>query len=151
MAGPWDCRKVRKNLDGTQGDEAAAQAQVNGEDTGGGDADKERADYEAALKKHDERIAGLENQIAEAAKTAESAKRLRVVMDELLRQGDEQRIAFEFHMAGCRSMKAVRALLDDHGGDVSTLKEAESWLFEGGGIPRQTSKTGLPNAGAASD
>ena len=43
-------------------------------------------------------------------------------------------------MAGCRSMKAARALLDDRGGDVAALKEAEPWLFEGS-APKQTGKT----------
>lgn len=71
-------------------------------------------------------------------------------MDELRRQGEEQRIGFELQMAGCRSVKAARALLDDRGGDVAALKEAEPWLFEGG-APKQAGNTGLPNAGAASD
>lgn len=53
-------------------------------------------------------------------------------------------------MAGCRSVKAARALLDEHGGDVAALKEAEPWLFADG-VPQQAGKTGLPNAGAASD
>ena len=134
-----------------QGDQATArQAQVTG--GAGGDAGaKARADYEAALKERDERIAALEGEIAEAAKTAESAKKLRAEMDELRRQGDEQRIGFELQMAGCRSVKAARALLDDHGGDVDALKEAEPWLFEGVGAPKQAGKTGVPNSGAASD
>lgn len=68
-----------------RGDEAAAQAQVTG-DTGSGGADKARVDYEAALKERDERIAELEGEIAEAAKTAESAERLRAEMDELRRR-----------------------------------------------------------------
>lgn len=71
-------------------------------------------------------------------------------MDELRRQGEEQRIGFELQMAGCRSVKAARALLDDRGGDVAALKEAEPWLF-GGGAPRRAGKTGHPSAGAASD
>lgn len=47
-------------------------------------------------------------------------------------------------------MRAARVLLDEHGGDVSKLKEAEPWLFKGT-TSRQSGKTGLPNAGAASD
>ena len=114
------------------------------------DTDKAREEFEAALANRDARIAELEGQIAEAAKTAESAEKLRAEMDELRRQGDEQRVGFELQMAGCRSVKAARALLDEHNGDAAALKEAEPWLFEGG-APKQAGKTGLPNAGAASD
>ena len=35
----------------------------------------------------------------------------------------------ELRLAGARSVKAARALLDEHGGDVGALKEAEPWLF----------------------
>lgn len=129
-------------------DDQAAQAQVA--DAEDGTAAKAREEFEAALADRDARIAELEGQIAEAAKTAESAEKLRAEIDELRRQSDEQRIGFELQMAGCRSVKAARALLDDHGGDVAALKEAEPWLFEGG-TPKQAGKTGLPNAGAAFD
>ena len=107
-------------------------------------------DYEALLAERDAKIAELEGAIAEAAKSAEAAEALRAEMDELRRQGEEQRVEFELTMAGARSVRAARALLDEHGGDVSKLKEAEPWLFEGA-VPRQGGKTGLPNAGAASD
>ena len=101
-------------------------------------------DYEALLAERDAKIAELEGAIAEAAEA------LRAEMDELRRQGEEQRVEFELTMAGARNVRAARALLDEHGGDVSKLKEAEPWLFEGA-APRQGGKTGLPNAGAASD
>lgn len=54
-------------------------------------------------------------------------------------------------MAGYRSVKAARTLLDDHDGDVAALKEAEPWPFEGAGAPKQAGKTGHPNAGSAPD
>ena len=69
-------------------------------------------------------------------------------MDELRRAGDEQRIGFELQLAGARSVKAARAFLDDHDGDVESLKTAEPWLF-GAGAP--AGATGLPAAGAADD
>lgn len=106
------------------------------------------AELEAAIAARDERIAELEEGIAEAARTAEGAERLRAEMDELRRAGDEQRIGFELQLAGARSVKAARALLDDHGGDVESLKAAEPWLF-GAGAP--AGATGLPAAGAADD
>lgn len=110
---------------------------------------KARADYKAALKERDERIAKLEGEIAE---TAESAEKLRAEMDELRRQGEEQRIGFELQMAGARNVKAAKALLADYEGDVEKLKAAEPWLFGAGtGAPAPTGATGLPNAGAATD
>lgn len=108
-------------------------------------------DYEALLAERDAKIAELEGAITEAAKSAEAAEALRAEMDELRRQGEEQRIEFELTMAGARNVRAACVLLDEHGGDVSKLKEAEPWLFEGAAAPKQAGKTGLPNAGAASD
>lgn len=96
-------------------------------DSAGDEADKARADYEAALRERDERIAALEGEIAEAAKTAESAE-----IDELRRQGEEQRVGFELQMAGARNVKAAQALLADHDNDIDKLKEAEPWLFGAG-------------------
>ena len=107
-------------------------------------------DYEALLANRDAKIAGLEGAIAEAGKSAEAAEALRAEMDELRRQGEEQRVGFELTMAGARNVRAARVLLDEHGGDVSKLKEAEPWLFESA-VTRQGGRTGLPNAGAASD
>ena len=100
------------------------------------------------MKERDERIAALEGEIAEAAKTAESAERLRKKMNELRRTGDEQRIGFELQLAGAKSVKAARALLTDYDNDIEKLKAAEPWLF-GAGTP--AGATGLPAAGAAND
>ena len=128
----------------------ATQAQVGA--TGDDATAQARSDYEAALKERDAKIAKLEGEIAEAAKTADAAEKLRAEMDELRRQGDEQRIGFELQLAGVRNVKAVRALLPDHGNDIEKLKAAEPWLFgEGAPAPAQTGATGLPNAGAATD
>lgn len=118
-------------------------------DSAGDEADKARADYEAALRERDERIAALEGEIAEAAKTAESAE-----IDELRRQGEEQRVGFELQMAGARNVKAAQALLADHDNGIDKLKEAEPWLFgagTGAPPPAQAGATGLPNAGTAAD
>lgn len=132
---------------------AATQADRGGSGGEGGDAlERARADYEAALRERDERIAALEGEIAEAARTAESAEALRKEMDELRRKGDEERVGFELQIAGARNVKAARALLPDYENDTEKLKAAEPWLF-GAGVPApaQAGATGLPNAGAASD
>lgn len=147
--------------DGTQQiDEGAAQqtepqgdlAQQAPAQVGSGDAAKARADYKAALRERDARIEELEGEIAEAAKTAESAEKLRAEMDELKRQGDEQRVGFELQLAGARNVKAARALLADYDNDVEKLKAAEPWLFGAGAAsPAPAGATGLPKAGAATD
>ena len=130
--------------------QAAQNPLTGGDSNDGATATGAGMDYEALLAERDAKIAELEGTIAEAAKSAEAAEALRVEMDELRRQGEEQRVEFELTMAGARNVKAARVLLDEHDGDVSKLKEAEPWLFEGA-VPRQGGKTGLPNAGAASD
>lgn len=155
---------------GDGNDGAAAQAQVAGEPqaqvdqtqaavtagfqgantTGNGDvAMQAQKNYEAALAERDARIAELEGEIAEAAKTAEGAEKLRAEMDELRRKGDEERVGFELQLAGARNVKAARALLPDHDGDIEKLKAAEPWLFSASPAPAPTGATGLPSAGAA--
>ena len=69
-------------------------------------------------------------------------------MDESQCQGEGQRVEFEFMMADARNMRGACVLLGEYGGDVSKLKEAESWLF-GGTAPRQGGKTGLFNTGGS--
>lgn len=141
-----------------QGDQTAQAAVTTGlqgadvADNGGNAVARAHKDYEAALAERDARIAALEGEIAEAAKTAEGAEKLRAEMDELCRQGEEQRIGFELQMAGARNVKAAKALLADYEGDVEKLKAAEPWLFGAGAVaPAQAGATGLPNAGAATD
>lgn len=134
----------RERMEGATEHESESQAAQKPLIIGSAGAAGEGTDYEALLAERDVKIAEMEGAIAEAA------EKLRAEMDEPRRQGDEQRIGFELQMAGCRSVKAARALLDEHGGDVAALKEAEPWLFAVG-IPKQAEKTGLPNAGTASD
>ena len=158
-------RKVRKILDGTQqeGQQQAAQqpqqaqqqaAQGVGEparDTGGAPGNTAGADsaaYEAQLAERDKRISELEAQIADAAKTAEATEALKNEIAELKAQGESERIDFKLQLAGVRNVKAARALLDEHKGDIDALKAAEPWLFvdAAGAQVQQTGKTGLPNA-----
>ena len=83
-----------------QGDEAATQqVQVTG-GAGGGDTNMDRTSYETTPRERDRKIAVLEDEIVEAAKIVETVERLRTEMDELHRQGKEQRISFELQMAG---------------------------------------------------
>lgn len=66
----------------------------------------------------------------------------------LLAERDEQRVAFELTMAGAKSVKAARALLADHDGDIDKLRAAEPWLF-GAVVAAPSGATGLEPAGAA--
>lgn len=84
-------------------------------------------DWEKAVAERDEKIASLEA------------------------QGESDRIDFRLQLAGVRNVKAARAVLADHGGDVDALKEAEPWLFADTPVKQPGGKTGLPNAGTSSD
>lgn len=150
MAGDEIGTQEQERAGGAAAREPRQQATQEPLTSGGADAAGAGTDYEVLLAERDAKIAELEGAIVEAAKSAETAEALRAEMDELRHQGEEQRVEFELTMAGARNVRAARALLDEHGGDVSKLKEAEPWLFEGT-VTRQGGKTGLPNAGAASD
>ena len=108
-------------------------------------------DWEKAVSERDERIAALEAQVAEAAKNAETAERLRGEIAELKAQGESDRIDFKLQLAGVRNVKAARAILADHGGDIDALKAAEPWLFADAPAKQPGGKTGLSNAGTSSD
>ena len=109
------------------------------------------SDWEKAVAERDEKIAVLETQVAEAARNAETAEQLRGEIAELKAQGESDRIDFRLQLAGVRNVKAARAVLGDHGGDVDKLKEAEPWLFADAPAKQPGGKTGLPNAGTSTD
>lgn len=132
-----------------QGRQQEAQQQAQ-QEMQGGEAGIDTAAYEAQLAERDARIEELEGQIAEASKNAETADALREEIAALKQQGESDRIDFELKLAGCRNVKAARAVLEDHGGDVGALKEAEQWLFAKH-AENASGKTGLPNAGTATD
>ena len=118
--------------------------------TTGTGAKADSATYEAQLAERDKRISELEAQVADAAKTAEATEALKGEIAELKVQGESERIDFKLQLAGARNVKAARALLDEHKGDIDALKAAEPWLFADPPA-KQTGKTGLPNAGATTD
>lgn len=102
--------------------------------------------YEAQIAERDARIAELESQIAEAAESAEAAKELKSQLREVKRQAESDKLEFSLKLAGCRNVKAAKAVLDDYSGDIDAMKEAESWLFA---KHAAAGATGLPSAGAA--
>jgi len=137
--------------DETAGVEQSGQAEEVGGAEGAEGADGDAggagdAEYRAALGDRDKKIAELEAQIADAAKTVESANALAKQIEELKAATDAERVGYELKLAGCRSVRAGRVLLAEHEGDMAALKKAEPWLFgdaPGGGA------TGLEPAGAS--
>lgn len=101
--------------------------------------------YERDIAAKDAKIAELEKQIGEAAKTEAGRTDLEKKIDKLKSEIAEERTNHSLEMAGCRNVKAAKALLEDHGGDVAKLKEAEPWLF---GKDKKEGSTGLKPDGA---
>lgn len=138
---------------GESGSETVASDGAEGASGGngaeGGVSAGAAGDFERQLAERDAEISALRAQVAEAAKTAEATDALNARIQELEAKAATERVDFELRLAGCRSTRAARALLDDHKGDVGALKEAEPWLFDDG-TPAPRGVTGLPNAGAAS-
>lgn len=67
----------------------------------------------------------MEDQIADAAKNAETAKELRSELKQMKKQAEDDRVEFGLRLAGCRNVKAARAVLGDYNGDIESMKEAE--------------------------
>ncbi|SDC10812.1 hypothetical protein [Parafannyhessea umbonata] len=66
--------------------------------------------YERAIAERDERIAALETQAADAAKSAEAADELRAQIAEQKARGESDRIDFSLRLVGVRNVKAVRGV-----------------------------------------
>lgn len=107
-------------------------------------------EYKALLAKQEERIKELEGQVAEAAQSKANADKLSVEIEQMKAQAADERVEFQLKLAGVRNVKAAKALLDDHGGDVAALKAAEPWLFSDSKPKDQAGTTGLEPAGVAS-
>ena len=132
-------------------EEPQAQEDLGKQQTAQKQSQVSGTDWEKAVAERDEKIAALEAQVAEAAKNAETAERLRGEIAELKAQGESDRIDFKLQLAGVHNVKAARAVLGDHGGDIDKLKEAEPWLFADAPAKQQGGRTGLPNAGTSTD
>ena len=137
-----DAQAGEKDTQGLLGDSGDDDGKGAGGDAGDPDG---AAGYKAALAAKDAEIAELQAKVAEAARSAEAADALNGEIAKLRRQLEDERPDFSLRAAGARSVKAARALLTEHDGDVAALVEAEPWLFEGQG---GTSQNGSQNAGA---
>ena len=118
MAGDTNGAEEARSAQGMQtaGDaQEKQQAEVSGGSGGGGAGD---TDYERAIGERDARIAKQEAQVAEAAKSAQTADELRAQIAELKAQGESNRIDFRLRLTGARNLKAACAVLADHDGNV---------------------------------
>ena len=86
--------------------------------------------YIRDMEAKDNEIADLKKQLGEAVKSEESRKDFEGKIEALEKSLADERIAHALEMAGCRSVKAAKALLDDYDGDVAKLKAANPYLFE---------------------
>lgn len=106
---------------GDKTQEVAETAQEYGQQTAQEQPQVSGTDWEKAIAERDGCIAELEQQVADAAKNAEAAEALRNQIAELKAQGESDRIDFKLQLAGVRNVKAARAVLADHGGDVDAV------------------------------
>lgn len=126
--------------DGNDGDGGASEGGKSG-------ATVNRHKYERDLAAKDKRIAELQAQIDEAAKTKEGRDDLQKKLDDMKAELDDEKVAHKLELAGCVNVKAAKALLDDYDGDVAKLKEECPYLF---GKDKQTGTTGKKPSGAPS-
>lgn len=108
-----------------------------------------REKYQRDIQARDDRIAELEKQVAEAAKTEEGRKEMQEKIDELKQTISDDRINFELERAGCLNPKAARAILDDYEGNIDELKKACPYLFQDG--TKKTGSTGIKPEGSPSN
>lgn len=139
--------------DGTQAQQTQAPANEPAGGTtkpqgGDGGATVNRHKYERDLKAKDDEIEKLRAQLDEAAKTKEGREELQKKLDEMKASMASEKAAYRMEIAGCKNVKAAKALLDDYEGDVDKLKEACPYLFE---EAKKTGSTGLKPVGTAKD
>lgn len=146
--------------EGDTGEQVLAQghedAPADGAQEVTGRADGGATDYHAALGAKDAQIAELQGKVASTAKTAETTEALNAEIAALKQQMADKPVEFALRAAGARSVKAAKALLGEHNGDVAALVAARPWLFEGAEPTSQRTSqtstggaTGLEPAGVA--
>lgn len=134
--------------DGAQGTEGGQEGNPQG---GEGVIDKHghpgisQGKYERDIKERDEKIAELQAQIEQAAKSEEAAAELAGKIDALKAEMADKDTDHALELAGCVDLKAAKAVLDDCGGDVAKLKDSKPYLFK---QEQPAGSTGLRPAGA---
>ena len=105
-----------------------------------------REKYARDMKAKDDKIAELQAQLDEKSKTEQGRAELKDELEKLKAEMADERVAHKLEMAGCRNVKAARALLEDYDGDVDKLKEDCPYLFSD---DRKKGSTGLKPDGDA--
>ena len=138
MAGENDPKPIEGN-DPKPTEPNQADPEPDGQEPEGGDdsvkdshgqpgINKERHDKEvAALNK---RIEELQSQIDDAAKTEKAREELKKEVQSARDAIKEEKINWQLEKAGCKNLKAAKALLEDYEGDVAKLKADCPYLFE---------------------
>lgn len=104
-----------------------------------------REKYQRDMKAKDDKIAELQAQLDEKSKTEEGRAELKDELDKLKAEMADERVTHKLELAGCRNVKAAKALLEDYEGDVAKLRDACPYLFS----EKQTGSTGLKPGGDA--
>lgn len=138
MDGENDGAQAVEGLDQAQGEQGGtAQEGTTGQDGQPQAAQQVAAgaarrlpDYESQLAEKDAQIQELQAKVAEAAKTSEATQDLNDQIAALKQAMADERVEFALVSAGVRNVKAGKALLADHDGDVQALRDAEPWLFD---------------------
>ena len=152
MDGEQDATQTEGQQQEQQGGQAQQEA---GQDAPAHEPEAVGADeWRKALAAKDAQIAELQGKVTAAAKTAEATEALNAEIASLKRQMADERTEFALRAAGARSVKAAKALLAAHDGDIQALVAAEPWLFEGAEATSQRGSqaggtTGLEPAGVS--
>ena len=101
--------------------------------------------YARDIKAKDAKIAELEAKLEEANKSEEGRKELKQEIADLKEQMEADKVTYALELAGCRNVKAAKAVLEDFDGDVAALKEKHPYLFE----QKPSGSTGGKPTGAA--
>lgn len=104
---------------------------------------KERHDKE--VEKLNAEIAKLKAEAKDAAENKAKREEYEKKVSDLEAKMADSETTHRLELAGCRSVKAAKALLDDFGGDVSKLKAEHPYLFE---AEKQTGRAGGKPGGA---
>lgn len=146
-AGNDDGAKKPEGQEGGQGAQAGKDDGATKDSHGQPGINKERHDREMAEK--DKKIADLEAQLEEKAKTEEGRAELKQQLEEARASIADMKVNHSLEMLGCKNVKAAKALLEDYDNDPAKLKEAAPYLFGEEGEQKPQGSTGKKPTGAA--
>ena len=142
-----DADPGEESPDESAADKAGKEADDSEEDVkdshGQPGVNKERHDKE--VEKLNAEIAKLKAEAKDAAENKAKREEYEKKVSDLEAKMADSETTHRLELAGCRSVKAAKALLEDFGGDVSKLKAEHPYLFE---AEKQTGRAGGKPGGA---